>query len=288
MKKILFIFFIALIFMGFLIFFAFFKYKDDKLHLVFCDVGQGDAIFIRTSRQVDILIDGGPDDKVLECLSRHMPFWDRSLDLVIMTHPDADHSTGLISVVERYEVDSFYTEAVPGKTDVYKRLEANLAKKKLSAKYLHSGDKISDKHGFSMSTLWPSLRAISEIDQKRANLRLNEASVIQLISYGEFSALLTGDAGYKVMDQIADPARSINILKVPHHGSKTGMSDSFLSLTSPELAVISSGVDNSYGHPAKESLSLLEAHDVKVLRTDQMADIEIISDGKIYFLKTKN
>lgn len=272
----------------FLVIFAFIKYYDDKLHVVFCDVGQGDAIFVRTAQQVDILIDGGPDDKVLACLSRHMPFWDRSIDMVIMTHPDADHSTGLISVVERYRVASFYTESIPGKTDVYKRLEANLAKKKLSAKYLHSGDRISDGDGFSLNILWPSLSEISRIDQNRANLRLNEVSVIQLLEYGTFSTLFTGDADYEVMNQIAGSARSINILKVPHHGSRTGMSDSFLSVVSPEVAVISLGAGNSYGHPARESLDLLKAHDAKILRTDQMGDIEIISDGKIYYLKNKN
>lgn len=288
MKKALFVFSTALIILMFLVIFAFIKYYDDKLHVVFCDVGQGDAIFVRTAQQVDILIDGGPDDKVLACLSRHMPFWDRSIDMVIMTHPDADHSTGLISVVERYRVASFYTESIPGKTDVYKRLEANLAKKKLSAKYLHSGDRISDGDGFSLNILWPSLSEISRIDQNRANLRLNEVSVIQLLEYGTFSTLFTGDADYEVMNQIAGSARSINILKVPHHGSRTGMSDSFLSVVSPEVAVISLGAGNSYGHPARESLDLLKAHDAKILRTDQMGDIEIISDGKIYYLKNKN
>ena len=288
MKKFLLLISTALIILGFLILFAFLNYKDDKLHIVFCDVGQGDAIFIRTSREADILIDGGPDAKVLECLSSHMPFWDRSIDLVIMTHPDADHSTGLISVVERYRIEKFYTQAIPGKTDVYKRLEANLAKKQLSAKYLHSGDRISDKEGFSMTTLWPSLEEISKIDQNRTNIRINEISVIQLLNYGEFSVLLTGDAGYQVMDQIADPARSINILKVPHHGSKTGMSDNFLSIVNPEVAVISSGEGNSYGHPAKESIALLENQGSKILRTDKIGDIEIISDGKIYYFKDKN
>lgn len=288
MKKIVLLVSTALIILGFLVLFAFLNYKDDKLHIVFCDVGQGDAIFIRTPREADILIDGGPDAKVLECLSNHMPFWDRSIDLVIMTHPDADHSTGLISVVERYNVESFYTQVIPGKTDVYKRLEANLAKKKLSAKYLHAGDRISGNDGFSMTTLWPSLEEISGVDQKRANIRLNEFSVIQLLTYGQFSVLLTGDAGFKVMDQIVDPARSTNILKVPHHGSRTGMSQNFLSVVNPEISVISSGANNSYGHPAKESLSLLKNQGTKILRTDEMGDIEIISDGKIYYLKDKN
>ncbi len=287
MKKPLFLFSTALIILMFLIIFAFFKHHDDRLHVVFCDVGQGDAIFVRTAQQVDILIDGGPDERVLECLSRHMPFWDRSLDMVIMTHPDADHSTGLISVVERYRIASFYTESIPGRTDVFKRLEANLAKKKLSAKYLHTGDRISDGEGFSLSILWPSLSEISKIDQNRTNLRLNEFSVIQLLEYGVFSALFTGDADYEVMNRIAGSARSINILKVPHHGSRTGMSDNFLTIVSPEVSVISLGAGNSYGHPARESLDLLKAHNSKILRTDKMGDIEIVSDGKIYFLKNK-
>lgn len=288
MKKIIFLFSTALIILGFLIFSVLLNLNDDKLHLVFCDVGQGDAIFIRTATQADILIDGGPDDKVLECLSRHMPFWDRSLDLVIMTHPDADHSTGLISVIKRYQVSNFYTEPVPGKTQVFKRLGAVLAEEKLSAKYLHTGDNLFDNNGFSMRTLWPSLSAINKTDQNRANLHLNELSVIELLSYGNFKALLTADAGSGVMDQIVRETGFINILKVPHHGSKTGMSDYFLLNISPELAVISVGKGNSYGHPAKVSLDLLNDHGISIIRTDQEGDVEIISDGKIWFVRSRN
>jgi competence protein ComEC len=258
MKKLFFLFSTALMFLTVLVIFAFYRFNDSKLHVVFCDVGQGDAIFIRTARQVDILVDGGPDDKVLDCLSRHMPFWDRSLDFVVMTHPDADHSAGLIDVIERYRVGVFYTESVPGKTDVFKRLEAILAEKKLSAKYLHSGNKLKDGFGFQIDILWPSLSAISKVDQNKTNQSLNELSVIQLVSYGSFNALLTGDADYKIMDEISSEASSIKILKVPHHGSKTGMSDHFLAISYPELAVISVGKGNRYGHPAKISLDLLK------------------------------
>lgn len=287
MKKVIILFSTASIFLIILILFVFFRFNDNKLHLVFCDVGQGDAVYIRTVRQADILIDGGPDSKVLDCLGRHMPFWDRSLDLVIMTHPDADHSTGLIDVIDRYQVSYFYTESVPGKTEVYKRLEAILAEKNLSAKYLHSGAKISDNTGFSMTTLWPSVESISKVNQNVTNLRLNEFSVVQLLSYGNFKALLTGDIGYLVMDQIAGEAGFINILKVPHHGSKTGMSEHSVSVMDPDISVISVGKGNSYGHPAKISLDLLENQRSNVLRTDKMGDIEIISDGKIFYFKTK-
>ncbi|MBI4097827.1 MAG: MBL fold metallo-hydrolase [Candidatus Levybacteria bacterium] len=284
MKKGILVFTSVSIFLIFLTFFVFLRFNDSRLHLVICDVGQGDAIFIRTPKQADILIDGGPDKKVLDCLSRYMPFWDRSLDLVIMTHPDADHSAGLVDVVERYQVDSFYTEAIPGRTDVYKLLKTVLAEKKLSAKYLNSGNRLNESSGFSMLTLWPSTQAIESTDQNRANLRLNELAVVQLLSYGKFSALLTADAPFQVMDQIAEEIRSINILKVPHHGSKTGMSDYFLDQTSPDMAVISVGAKNSYGHPNPISLNLLKKHNIKVLRTDQDGDVEIISDGKIWWV----
>ena len=287
MKKAIFIIITASASLLFLIFFVFLSFNDDRLHLVICDVGQGDAIFIRTPNQADILIDGGPDKAVLGCLSRHMPFWDRSLDLVIMSHPDADHSTGLVDVIQRYKVSNFYTEAVPGRTDIYKLLISILAEKKLSAKYLSSGNELTESSGLKMRTLWPSTQAIESTDQNRANLRLNELSVVELLSYGDFKAILTADAGSKVMDQIAEAARSINILKVPHHGSKTGMSDFFLSTVSPELAVISVGANNRYAHPAKISLELLQKHKIKTLRTDIDGEIEIISDGKSYFVITK-
>ena len=286
MKKAIIVFTTALIFLIFLIFFVFLSFNDGKLHLVICDVGQGDAIFIRTPSRADILIDGGPDKKVLECLSKHMPFWDRSLDLVIMTHPDSDHSTGLVDVIKRYEVRSFYTEAIPGQTDIYKLLKATLAEKKLSAKYLHEGNKLNENSGFSMKTIWPSTKAIELTDQNKTNLRLNELSVIEVISYGNFKILLTGDAGFDVMDHIADEAGDIDVLKVPHHGSKTGMSDKFLSLTKPELALISVGEKNKYGHPAKISLDLLKEHHVKILRTDLDGEIEIVSDGSTWSVKT--
>ena len=283
MKKFVFAFSSACLGLVFLIFFVFSRFNDARLHMVICDVGQGDAIFIRTADQKDILIDGGPDKKVLDCLGKHMPFWDRSLDLVVMTHPDADHSTGLIDVIKRYKVDSFYTQEVPGKTQIYKLLKSVLAEKKLSAKFLYAGDKLNDKSGFSTVVLWPSTEAISRIDQNRTNPRLNELSVILLISYGDFNAVLTGDAGSKTLEYAVGQVNSIKILKVPHHGSKTGMSDEFLSSVSPEIAVISVGAKNRYGHPAPFSLELLSNHKIKVLRTDLDGDIEIISDGSDKF-----
>lgn len=287
MKKAIIVFFTASIFSIILIFFGYFSFNDRKLHLVVCDVGQGDAILIRTASQTDILVDGGPDKKVLECLSRHMPFWDRSLDVVILTHPDADHITGLIDVIERYKISYLFTQPNPGKTQIYELFTNVLAEKKLSAKYVSRGDKFSVGGETSFKILWPASDEAEQTNQNSSKSSLNRFSVITLVKHGKFSALLTGDAGSEIQDQIASSVGDIDVLKVPHHGSKTGMSDYFLNSTKPELALISVGEKNKYGHPTKFILDLLKNRRVKTLRTDQEGDIEILSDGKSYFVLTK-
>lgn len=284
MKKAILIFFTALIFSISLIFSAFFKFNDDKLHVVICDVGQGDAIFIRTPSKAQVLIDGGPDNRVLSCLASNMPIWDRSLDAVILTHPDADHISGVVDVIQRYRVNSFFTEIEPGKTQIYELFTNVLAEKKLSAKYVAKGDSLKFKDGMILKIFSPASKIKNKIYQNNANMPLNEYSVIALLTYGNFSALFTGDAGSGTIDPIAKEIGDIDILKVPHHGSKTGMSEELLKLINPELAVISVGANNRYGHPAQIMLDLIREHGIKSLRTDKDGEIEIISDGKRWFV----
>ncbi len=287
-RKSIFIIFIILFAFGGIFVYESAKFNDGKLHLVFCDVGQGDAIFIRTSTGSNILVDGGPDDSVLNCLSKHMPFWDKTIQLVILTHPHADHFTGLISVIKRYNVISYDTENIQNPGFGTKILQDNLALKNLSATYLYKGDIFTNKESFSLLTLWPSAdfvrNSLSNFPSEAKNLDLNGFSVIELLSYGSFKALLTGDAGVVIEDKIAREAGKIDVLKVPHHGSKTGMSDNFLKEISPSLAIISVGAKNRYGHPSKEILTLLKNNNIKVLRTDRDGEVEIVSDGKSWKL----
>lgn len=266
--------------------YQYFRFNDGKLHIVVCDVGQGDGIFIRTPKGTDILIDGGPDDKILSCLSSHMPFWDRTLEVVILTHPDADHSTGLIDIIERYNIIEFFTEKVPGKTKIFQKLTDLLAEKEKTAKYSYQGDVIREGDFLSFSVLWPTNGTveISEQNISKKNIKLNELSVIILLKYENLEVLFTGDAGMGVMEQIASEAGDIDVLKVPHHGSKTGMSETFLDITKPELALISVGTGNKYGHPTQFSLDLLKNVGVKTLRTDIDGEVEIVSDGKSYWV----
>lgn len=284
MKKITIFVFTSLILVFVLFLFEYSKFNDGRLHVVVCDIGQGDGIFIRTPSGSDIIIDGGPDQSILGCLSSHMPFWDKTIEAMIMTHPDADHSTGLIHVLKRYKVLAFYTEEIKGRTKTFKLLDQVLAERSLSAKFLYAGDSINEKSGLRLAVLWPTHEAIAKMKQSRSDPSLNDVSEVDLLTYGNFKALFTGDADYKVEDQIENEAGKLTLLKVPHHGSATGLDDGFLSITQPSLAVISVGANNRYGHPTTKILNMLENHGIKYLRTDKIGDIEIIADGKKWWL----
>lgn len=265
------------------------KLNDGKLHIIVCDVGQGDGILIRTPDGSDILVDGGPDNSILNCLSSHMPFWDRTIELMVLTHPHTDHAAGLVDVLKRYTVLHFVTEKVLGQTATYKRLEDELAAQKLTAKYVFSGDRIDLADKTQLLTLWPSHEWLNSSGLQAGNgtsdsvnLDLNGFCLIQLLTYGNFKVLLTGDAGFITEDKIAAEVGKVDVLKVPHHGSKTGMSDYFLTQINPSLAIISVGANNRYGHPAQTALDLLKSHNIKTLRTDKNGTVEVISDGQTF------
>lgn len=282
MKKIFLILAIIPVFLGSILIYQNITYNHKKLHVVFCDVGQGDAIFIRTPNGSDILVDGGPDDAVLSCLGKHMPFWDRTIETIILTHPHADHLTGLIGVIKRYTVLSFNTEKLGHSTGVYNELIKQIEKNHIKQRFLYQDDKFVIKDGVILKTLWPTRQWLGEQTPEDKNLDLNGLSVILLLSYKNFKVLLTGDAGSIVEDKIAQFAENVNVLKVPHHGSRTGMSSEFLDIVNPKLAVISVGKKNKYGHPAPFTLQLLEEKEIRTLRTDQNGEIEITSDGNVW------
>jgi len=185
------------------------KFYDGKLHVVFCDVGEGDAILIRTADAKNVLIDGGPDDSVLNCLSNHLPFWDRKIDVVFLSHPHADHLNGLIFVLERYNVTHFFSENVENQTILEKAEKKLLAEKKLTASYLSKGDQVVIAGKTKIKTIWPSKELVkSRLNQgKNGNLDVNGLALAQLLTYGEFEVLLTSDLEIPYLDIIADDAK---------------------------------------------------------------------------------
>ena len=268
--------------------YEFARFEDGKLHIVVCDVGQGDAIFIRTPGGLDILIDGGPDDSVLSCLAGYMPFWDRDLELVILTHPHADHLNGLISVLGHYKVDSFATEMIKNNTSGFSRLMDELKNQNIAIQYVYAGDKFVFKDGVVLKIAGPSKEYVKKTSPGGTiGERKEFANVESLVTYKNFSVLLTGDSQVSELNEILKQVQDdtpFSILQVPHHGSKTGLSSEILDFIKPELAVISVG-KNNYGHPTSQTIKTLRDKDIKILRTDNDGEIEIVSDGESWVVR---
>ena len=275
-------------------------YPSGKFRIIACDVGQGDAI-LATYRKTQVLVDGGPSRRVIDCLSRHIPFWDRNLEVVLLTHPQKDHYMGLIEVFERYDVQLFITTGLDSSAQEYEVLKSLVTGKGVRVVNPESGMKI----GYDLiylDILHPSKEflaknltsQVAELTPPRWNEQdnvlgaftskkdPNDFSIVSILSFGEFDALLTGDIGPDVTGDILKKGliKDVDYLKVPHHGSKNGLTQDLLEKVSPQVAVISSGKNNSYGHPHKEVLKMLEEMEVKVLRTDGKGDVKITTDGE--------
>lgn len=260
-------------------------YNDKKLHVVFCDVGQGDAIFVRTPGGSDILVDSGPDDSVLNCLGKHMPFWDKTLEIMILTHPHADHFMGLFSVLKNYKVKSLASEELSNKTAGFNSLMEKIKGQKIPIRFVLAGDRFILKDGVVLKIVGPTQEFLRQTSPGGTIGESSEfASLETLVQYGEFSALLTGDSQTAELEKaISDKQQAISnlsVLQVPHHGSRFGLTAEILDVLSPKLAVISVGKNNKYGHPTPFILDMLKNLDIKTLRTDQRGDVEIVSDGE--------
>ena len=266
-----------------------YRLNDGKLHVIICDVGQGDGVIIRTPDGRVILFDGGPDKKVLGCLSRALPFWERSIDLVLLSHPHADHLNGLIDVFKQYQVEQFATEELANSSEGFGALEAAVKKESLVWQTLLDGDTIAMSRGVKLTVVGPTREYLQKTSVD-GHINSNEfASLELLLSYGNFTLLLTGDSQYQQMSQaiLAHPdlLSQITVLQEPHHGSRTGITPEIIKVLSPELATISVGAKNTYGHPAPSVLSILQNARVQIHRTDKEGDLKLITDGKSYNLQ---
>ncbi len=253
---------------------------DNILEVTFFDVGQGDAIFIETLNQTQVLIDGGPDKTVLEKLSQTMPFYDRTIDLLILTHPDADHITGLVEALNYYQVEHILTSGFEKDTAVYRRWRELINEKNIPLTIVQAGQKVILSKGVILEILWP--------EQPLAGIKsANNASVVGRLIYGQTEFFLTGDIEKKIEQRLLNQDWNLtsDILKVPHHGSKTSSNYNFLKAVNPQIAVISVGLNNRYKHPHAEVLERLKNY--LLYRTDKNGDIEISTDGIGFAIKTE-
>lgn len=283
---------IYLLFLGMISVWVSFFSLDDSLHIIACDVGQGDAVLVQKGK-TQILFDGGPNNEVLGCLGKHIPFYDRQIEVVILTHPEYDHYRGLIEVFNAYNVDTFVASSLDSSSQEYQVLQ--------DAVEASQARIVNPKSGMSISTslicldiLWPSLEYLSSeavdfeenvLGKSTTNTDKNTFSVVAKLRLGDFQGLFTGDITPEVAENIVRMGlvEEVNYIKVPHHGSKNGLTKSLLLNASPEVAVISVGEDNTYGHPHKEILNMLEEEKVLVKRTDLEGEVEVISDGKSWW-----
>jgi competence protein ComEC len=251
---------------------------DDKLHVSFLDVGQGDAILVQRGHQ-QVLIDGGPNPRALALeLGERMPFWDRTIELVVLTHPHEDHLGGLVEVLERYEVERVLHPDLEYGSALYDEWQALIEANDIPITVARAGQGVVLGDGATMAVLNPPATLL-----EGTNSDLNNNSAVLRLVMGEVSFLLTGDIELEAeLGLIARGAGlGSTVLKVGHSGSLTSTSQDFLAAAAPEVAVISVG-PNPYGHPHGGVVASLEESlgAANVYRTDELGTIEFITDGE--------
>ncbi len=245
--------------------------KIFPLEVSFLDVGQGDAILINYLGKYQVLIDGGPNGKqLLSELGRAMPWEDKRIEIIILTHPDADHLSGLIDILDNYEVDLFLDNGQSAKTQIYQELLSKIENKKIERQSIFEGSFFSIGEHLDFFVFNPD--EVGKSDAER-----NESSVVLKMNFGENSFLFTGDAEMKTEADMAEDEEDLRSdwLKIGHHGSKSATSEEFLKVVGPKYAIFSVGEGNRYGHPNEEVLKKVADGGVEILRTDKNGTIVV-------------
>jgi competence protein ComEC len=259
---------------------------DGRVHVFILDVGQGDAILVQKGSQ-QVLVDGGPDpDGICLELGETMPFWDRDIEMVISTHPHADHLAGLVEVMERFDVGVVLAGGGAGDTATYREWVRRLDTSDVEQVDACAGQTIDLGDGLLLEVLHP---AEAPLDGTASDADNN--SVVVRLVYGDFSLLLTGDIHRDAEGYLLDLPRTLDctVLKVAHHGSRTSSGAGFLDEVSPQLAVLSLAGDNRYGHPHPGVLDRLgeEVGEDGIYLTSEHGTIEMITDGDRLWVRTE-
>ncbi|MBI2446854.1 MAG: MBL fold metallo-hydrolase [Parcubacteria group bacterium] len=261
--------------------------EDGKeLEIISFDIGQGDAILIKTPENQTMLIDGGPNNKVLQKLGQYLPALAKRVDIVLLTHPHADHVTGLVEVLKRYDVGAVILTGADLKTDVYSEFLKIVEEKNIPVVIAEAGEAIHFSDNLEFDVLSPEQAGDLVFNKKSEGFGsggndVNDTSVVGKLMFNNFSILLTGDATSKIENRLLIYGENLksDILKAGHHGSKYSSSLSFLKFVSPKAVIIEVGAKNRYGHPSPAALSRLKMVDSETFRTDLDGDIKISTDG---------
>ncbi len=238
---------------------------ENKLEIAFLDVGQGDASLIKTPFGQNILIDGGADYKVIEELEKELQWWDRAIDLMILTHPHDDHVAGLIFVLERYNVKKILYTGVVHSAPAYLEWLKIVKAKNIPLMIIDRPQKIIFGNDCFLNIIYPRQSLLG-----KSVSNLNNSSIIAELDCENKTVLFMGDAEIEVEEELIKTGdlRSVEILKVGHHGSNTSSHQEFLEMVNPQKAIISSGIGNKFGHPSLRIIKRLERLGAEVLRTD--------------------
>jgi competence protein ComEC len=258
---------------------------DGRLHVFFLDVGQGDAILIQKGH-TQVLVDGGPDpDDILVELGDRLPFWDRDVELAVLTHPDADHITGMVEVLRVCSVDQALTSGQDGDSATYAEWERLIENRDIPQTVACAGQTITLGDDLRLQVLHPDEPLMSGTYSD-----VNNNSVVLRLEYGDFSLILTGDIFEEAERDLVEARWGLRstVLKGAHHGSDTSNCAEFLDAVSPQMAVISVGSDNDFGHPSPDVVARLEeVTGSGVLSTADRGTIELITDGEGLWLRTE-
>jgi competence protein ComEC len=274
--------FVVPFFVGFIWYVEINENNTDKLKVIFFDVGQGDAILIKAPNGNTVLIDGGPNKILLSRIGRSLPFYTRSIDLVINTNPDTDHYAGFIDLAKRYDIGAELRSGTISKTATYGIYAKELIESEVHRVLAIKGMKIilDQKRNIYLEILFP--------DQDVSNRKSNDGSIVSKLVYEKTSILFQGDATKIIEEYLvkSNPQKlKADILKVGHHGSRTSTTEEYVKAVSPKWAIISAGKENRYGHPHKETLDTLSSYGINILRTMDIGSMVFISDGLIWSQK---
>ena len=263
----------------------------ERLRVTMLDVGQGDSILIQTPDQLTILVDGGPrpDTLVLE-LGQRLPHWQHSVDLVVLTHPDSDHISGLMGLLERYDVENVIqcgtNCTTAGNESDYLGWQALLGRKGVSPLEAQAGTRVLLGQDIGLQVMHPPPRPLAG-----TSADANNNSVVLRLEYGDVSFLFTGDIEAFAESYLVRQGAplSSNVMTAPHHGSRSSSTSEFIAAVDPQLVLISAGLDNQYGHPHPETLAMLAQHvsTERILITSESGAIQIETDGTRLWLTTE-
>ncbi|HHP4623056.1 TPA: ComEC/Rec2 family competence protein, partial [Clostridioides difficile] len=251
--------------------------KKSLLSIHIIDVGQGDSILVQTPTNKNILIDGGDEDSENIIISYLRQKRIKTIDIIIATHPDSDHIGSLDNVIKKFNVNSIYMPEQSTDSEAYQNLINSCTDKNLSIQHLYKNDVLNIDNNINIYVLSPSYI------QEESNLN----SIVFKLTFNDNSFLFMGDAEEENEKEILHSFKlnNINFIKIGHHGSNSSSSLEFIKKISPDIAAISCGYKNQYGHPHREVINNLKQNHVSIYRTDRIGDIVFYSDGEIIFTK---